>query len=88
MDLMDLLIRFGIIVFFVVVKFYVKNIKQLIKKKNIQYVTGALLVCGASVFAGHMLFSPMVSIVLITLFLKNDFYANDRNRKMKGAQDV
>lgn len=73
MDLIDLFIRFGVIVFIAVVNFYVKNIKQLIKKRNIQYVTGALLVCGASVFAGHMLFSPMVSIVLITLFLKNDF---------------
>lgn len=74
MDLIDLFIRFGVVVFLVVVNFYVKNIKRLIRKKNIQYVTGALLVCGASVFAGHMLFSPMVSIVLITLFLKNDFY--------------
>lgn len=80
MDLMDLFIRFGIIVFFVIVGFYYKNIKQVIKKKNIYYILGAALGCGASVFAGHMIFSPMVSIVLMIVFLKNDFYRNDRNR--------
>lgn len=80
MDLMDLFIRFGAIVFFVVVGFYYKNIKQIIKGKNVQYIMGATLVCGASVFAGHMIFSPMVSIVLMILFLKNDFYTNNNNR--------
>ncbi len=73
MDLMDLFIRFGVIVFFVIIRFYYKNIKQVIKKKNIQYIMGTILACGASVFAGHMLFSPMVSIVLMILFLKNKF---------------
>lgn len=88
MDLMDLFIRFGVVIFLIVLEFYLKNIKQVIKKKNLQYITGVLLVCGASVFAGHMLFSPMVSIVLMILFLKNDFYINNSNRIIKGTKDV
>lgn len=73
MDLVDLLIRFGLIVSVVIIVFYMKNVKQIIRGRNEQYIMGAVLACGASVFAGHMLFSPMVSIVLMILFLKNNF---------------
>lgn len=76
MDLLDLFIRFGLIVSIVIISFYVKNVRQIIKGKRILYITGSLLACGASVFAGHMLFSPMVSMVLMILFLKNNFDTN------------
>lgn len=73
MDLLDLFIRFGLIVSIIIVRFYIKYIKKIMQTKQILYIIGVCLVYGASFFSGHMMFSPMVSIVLVVLLLKIEF---------------
>lgn len=80
MDLLDLFIRFGLIVSIVIIGFYVKNMKLIMKTKNILYIMGSALACGASVFAGHMIFAPMVSMVLVILFLESEFRETGQKR--------
>lgn len=70
MDVLDLFIRLGLITSTIIIFFYAKYVRKAIDTKNIVYITGILLVYGASFFSGHMIFAPMVSIVLVILFLK------------------
>lgn len=73
MDLFDLFIRFGIVVSIIIIGFYIKYIKRVMQSRQLLCIIGISLVYGASFFAGHMLFSPMVSIVLAILLLKFEF---------------
>lgn len=79
MDLFDLIIRFGLIVSIIMVLFYAKYIKYIKDAKNILYIIGIILVYGASLVSGHMIFAPMVSIVLVMLLLKVEFKAEMKN---------
>lgn len=81
MDLFDLFVRFGIVVSIIIIRFYIKYIKRVISTRQILYIIGVSLVYGASVFSGHMLFSPMVSIVLVVLLLNVEFQAEMSNYK-------
>lgn len=85
MDLLDLFLQFGLIVFSVIVFFYVKHLKKVIKTHNIIYIIGVILVYGASIVSGHLMFAPMVNIVLAILLLdielrQNQYLAKNQQR--------
>ena len=73
MDLFDLVIRFGVIVSIIIIRFYVIYIKKVIQTREILYIIGIFLTYGAAFFSGHMIFSPMVGIVLVILLLRIEF---------------
>lgn len=81
MDLFDLFTRFGIVVSVIIICFYVKYIKKVVQSKQILYIIGIFLVYGASVFSGHMIFAPMVSIVLVVFLLNIEFQTEISNAK-------
>lgn len=73
MDLIDLLLWFGIIVTVFIIIVYGSYLKQAIHLKNPVYIVGISLVYVTSIAAGHVMFAPMVTIVFAVLYLKIEF---------------
>ena len=73
MDLIDLLLWFGIIVMVFIIFVYVSYLKKAIHLRSPVYIVGMSLVYVTSIAAGHVIFAPMVTVVFAIMYLKIEF---------------
>ena len=73
MDIIDLILWFGVIVTFFIIVVYASYLKKAIQLKNPIYIIDIFLVYGTSIMAGHVIFAPMVTLVFAVMYLNIEF---------------
>ena len=80
-DILDILFRFGIIGFLLIIIPFVVTFKKILnnnQKENIKYVFTIILIICISTISGHVLLSPAVAIYLVLLMML--IFMNENNK--------